>query len=102
MAHDVVPIEQFQDLTRQMLDAARLGDWDALVDAESARTALMAAWQSGAAQVAGLDPASIEAIMVADAQVLHLVQDRRQEIGRQLGEFRLGQRMNQAYRDIAG
>ena len=97
--------ESISELSHLMLCAARLGDWDALVDAEQSCAALIRKLQSAGDVSAMLDEGQrrrkheiILKVLDDDAQIRNLTQPWLRQLEVHLGQTRLARNVANAYR----
>jgi hypothetical protein len=100
----VLPVyEQVLEITHAMLDAARKGDWDGLVQRERDRDRLIEELKrhdpDPARDVAGRDRKReiIVQILQGDEQIQMLTQDWMRELREVLGSIQTEQRLSRTY-----
>lgn len=95
--------EALVQFSGQMLEAARHGRWDELVELERQRDSVLSELRTDAAQAAIPDAAServaelIEAILIADKETDALVRAWRVELQALLGSMNTERKLSQTY-----
>ncbi|WP_201313877.1 flagellar protein FliT [Dyella sp. EPa41] len=90
-------IDQLLGISARMVDAARAGDWDAVVQLEAERSPLIAGLSLG-------DPsalATFKALLVHTEEVRALAKQQRERLGEALGEHQQRHRALSAYLQTA-
>lgn len=96
-------ITRLRDLTRDLLERAQSGDWDAAVDIETERRPLLYAVFGDVAPGTHVRHRDLlDEILSADREIMQLARQRRDELGGLLRQVGQGRTALKAYDDHRG